>query len=136
MKKLAGFCLVVILVGCGTRQTENEKHAKLEIKNEYREGSKIVLGNTFTYTPFDALKPMVLDGKKYENAIVSNDKSKTFIEWKVRTVYIKETITIHRTTIRKDDTLLWICIVLGSLLIIGGLVFLWFYLPKIKNPLN
>jgi len=141
MKKLAGFCLGVslafVVISCGgTRLTETEKHENITIENEYKEGSKIVLGNTFTYTPFDALKPMKIEGKEYVNAIVSNDKSKTFIKWKKQTENITKTITVRRTTIRKDATLLWVCIVLGSLLIIGCLVFLWFYLPKIKNPLK
>jgi len=119
--------------GCGgTRQTSTEKHEQFTIKNEYSEGSKIVLGNTFTYTPFDALKPMVIRGKVYENAIVSNDKSKTFIKWKKEKEYINTTITVYRTTERENNTYMWISIVLGSVLIIGCLVFLWVYLPKIK----
>jgi len=141
MKKLAGFCLgvslVFVVISCGgTRNVTTEKHENITIENEYQEGSKIVLGNSFSYTPFDALKPMKIEGKVYENAIVSNDKSKTIIKWKKQIAHITKTITIHRTTIRKDDTLLWVCIVLGSLLIICFFVWLWFYLPKIKNPLN
>jgi len=113
----------------GTRQTDTEKHSNIEIKNEYQEGSKIVLGNKFTYTPFDALKPMVLDGKKYENAIVSNDKSKIITKWKDRNITKTIIIEKKKETTRKDNTWLY----LGLFLIIGCLVFLYFYLPKLKT---
>jgi hypothetical protein len=116
--------------GCGgTRQTATEKHSNFEVQNSYSEGSKIVLGNTFTYTPFDALKPMKIEGKVYNNVIVSNDKSKTITKWKNRN--ITKTITIDKTkkTTREDNTWLY----LGIVLIIGCLVFLWFYLPRIKT---
>jgi len=122
--------LLFSVYGCGgTRQTNTEKHSNIEIKNEYQEGSKIVLGNTFTYTPFDALKPMVIQGKVYENAIVSNDKSKTFIKWKDRNITKTIIIEKKKETIRKDNTWLY----LGLFLIAGCLVFLWFYLPKLKT---
>jgi len=134
MKKLAGFCLGVSLVffviSCGgTRQTSIEKHSNIEIKNEYQEGTKIVLGNSFTYTPVDALKPMVLDGKKFENAIVSNDKSKTFIKWKDRN--ITKTIVIEKTkqTTRQDNT--WLYIGLFAVLVLGVLA--WFKLPSFRK---
>jgi len=122
--------LLFSVYGCGgTRQTDTTKHSNIEIKNEYQEGSKIVLGNTFVYTPFDALKPMVLDGKKYENAIVSNDKSKTFIKWKDRNITKTIVIEKKKETTRTDNTWLY----LGLFLIAGCLVFLWFYLPKLKT---
>jgi len=122
--------LLFAVYSCGgTRQTDTEKHSNIEIKNEYREGSKIVLGNKFTYTPFDALKPMKIEGKLYENAIVSNDKSKTFIKWKDRDITKTIIIEKKKETTRTDNTWLY----LGVVLIIGCLVFLWFYLPKIKT---
>jgi len=121
--------LMWFVYGCGgTRQTNTEKLSNIEIKNEYQEGLKIVLGNTFTYTPFDALKPMVLDGKKYENAIVSNDKSKTITKWKDRNITKTIIIEKKKETTRTDNTWLY----LGLFLIAGCLVFLYFYLPKIK----
>lgn len=131
MKKLAGFYLGVSLVfavlSCGgTRQTATEKHENITIENEYKEGYKIVLGNTFTYTPFDALKPMKIEGKVYENAIVKSDKSKVITKWKNRN--ITKTVVIEKTkqTTKNNN---WIFIVL----IVCGFVFLWFWLPKIKT---
>jgi len=137
MKNLTFCAFVAILLlllfsvyGCGgTRQTDTDKHSNIEIKNEYLEGSKIVLGNTITYTPFDALKPMIIQGKVYENAIVSNDKSKTFIKWKDRNITKTIIIEKKKETTRTNNTWLY----LGLFLIAGCLVFLWFYLPKLKT---
>jgi len=134
MKKLAGFCLVVslvfVVISCGgTRQTDTEKHSNIEIKNSYSEGSKIVLGNTFTYTPFDALKPMKIEGKEYVNAIVKSDKSKTITRWKDRN--ITRTIVIEKTkqTTRQDNT--WLYIGLFIVLVLGGLA--WFKFPSFRK---
>jgi len=122
--------LLFAVYGCGgTRQTDTEKHSNIEIKNEYQEGSKIVLGNTFTYTPFDALKPMKIEGKVYENAIVSNDKNKTITKWKGRNITKTIIIEKKKETTRTDNTWLY----LGLFLIAGCLIFLWFYLPKFKT---
>jgi len=137
MKNLT-FCAFVAIMailmwfvyGCGgTRQTNTEKHSNIEIKNEYKEGSKIVLGNRFTYTPFDALKPMKIEGKEYKNVIISNDKSTIIEKWKDRNITKTIIIEKKKKTTRTDNTWLY----LGIVLIIGCLVFLWFYLPKIKT---
>jgi len=134
MKKLAGFCLVVslvfVVISCGgTRQTDTEKHSNIEIKNEYKEGSKIVLGNSFTYTPFDALKPMKIEGKVYENAIVKSDKSKTITKWKdhntIKTIISEKT----KQTTRRDNT--WLYIGLFAVLVLGVLA--WFKLPSFRK---
>jgi len=82
---------VLIFVSCGTRKTEVVHKDSIVVENSYSQGSKIILSNIFTYTPLDSLKPMVIEGKTYENAIVSNDKSKTVVKWKDRVVTEKET---------------------------------------------
>jgi len=120
---------IVFLSSCGgTRQTNTQTKDSVSINNSYSQGEKIVLGNTFTYTPFDVLKPMVIEGKVYNNAIVSNDKSITKEKWKKVYVYITKTVTLNRTTERKDNTLLWI----GIAAVVCLFVFLWFYLPKLN----
>lgn len=128
MKNLLILILLFTLFSCGTRKTELEKTDNIKVENTYQEGSKIVLGNTFTYKPFDNLKPMVIEGKTYNNTIISNDKSKIIEKWKNK--YITKTITIEKkkTTERSDNTMLWVLIAL----IVCGFVFLWFYLPKLK----
>lgn len=121
--------LIFAVYSCGgTRQTATEKHSNIEIKNEYQEGTKIVLGNTFTYTPFDALKPMKIEGKVYENAIVSNDKSKTITKWKNRNITKTIIIEKEKKTIRKDNTWLY----LGLFFIFVLFVFLWFYFKNYR----
>lgn len=121
--------LLLILCSCGSRKTDTQQHEAININNTYQEGSKIVLANTFTYTPFDALKPMIIEGKEYVNAIVSNDKSKTYIKWKNR--YITRAITLTKTKIieRTNHDFLY----LGIFFIVASFLFLWF---KLKNPLS
>jgi len=128
MKNLLIF-LSLFLISCGgTRNTDTQQHENIVIKNEYKEGEKIILGNSFIYRPFDNAKPMILDGKKFKNAIVSNDKSTVIEKWKTRDIL--KTITIEKTklTEKTDNTLLYIGLFL--VLIIGVLA--WFKLPSFK----
>jgi len=120
--------IILLLTNCGTRKTDTQQHENIVIENSYSNGSKIVLGNNFTYKPFDNLKPMILDGKKFENAIVSNDKSTIIEKWKKKTEYITKTITVHRTTEKTDHTILYI----GLAFVVCLFVFAWFYLPKFR----
>ena len=91
------------------------------IENNYSQGSKIVLGNTFTYIPLNSLKPMVIEGKTYENAIVSNDKSKTVVKWKDRIITKKEIIYKTKFIDKKDNSNIWIGIVF--VLVIGLVIY-------------
>ena len=121
--------LLFAVYGCGTRKTDTQQRDSIHFENNYSQGTKIVLGNTFTYKPFDALKPMSIDGKEYVNVIISNDKSKIVEKWNNR--YITKTIVTEKKkqTEKSDNTILWIFIAL----IVCGFVFLWFYLPKLKT---
>ena len=121
--------LLFAVYGCGTRKTDTQQRDSIHFENNYSQGTKIVLGNTFTYKPFDALKPMSIDGKEYVNVIISNDKSKILEKWNNR--YITKTIVTEKKkqTEKSDNTILWIFIAL----IVCGFVFLWFYLPKLKT---
>ena len=118
-----------IWCSCGTRKVETEKHESLEVNNSYSEGSKIVLGNNFKYVPFDNAKPMIIDGKKYENAIVSNDKSIIKEIYKRFNIYSHFNIEKRKQTEKTDHTILYI----GLVFVICLFVFLWFYLPKFKT---
>lgn len=121
--------LAILIMSCGTRKTDTQQRDSIHIENNYSEGSKIVLGNSFTYVPFDAKEPMQLGGVVYRNVIIKNEKSKTIEKWKSR--YITKTITIEKTkkTIRKDNTWLF----LGIIFIVILFSFLWFYLPHFKE---
>ena len=103
--------IVLIFVSCGTRKTEVVHKDSIVIENSYSQGSKTVLSNIFTYTPLDSLKPMVIEGKTYENAIVSNDKSKTVVKWKDRLITKKEIIYKTKIIDKKDNANIWIGIV-------------------------
>jgi len=76
-----------------------------------------------------AKSPMKIEGKVYENAVVSNDKSKTITKWKARNITKTIIIEKKKETTRTDNTWLY----LGLFLIAGCLVFLYFYLPKLKT---
>lgn len=122
--------LAMLAMSCGgTRQTNTQIKDSIHIENNYSQGTKIVLGNTFTYTPFDALKPMIIEGKTYHNTVVSNDKTIVTEKWNNR--YITKTIVIDKNkhTEKSDNTILWVLIAL----IVCGFIFLWFYFPKIKT---
>ena len=113
--------IVLIFVSCGTRKTEVVHKDSIVIENNYSKGSKIVLGNTFTYTPLNSLKPMVIEGKTYENTIVSNDKSKTVVKWKDRIMTKREIIYKTKIIEKKDNANIWIGIVF--VLVIGLVIY-------------
>jgi len=121
--------ILLLLSGCGTRKTEIVKRDSIHIENNYSQGSKIVLGNTFTYYPIDTLKSMKIDGKEYVNVIITNDKSIIKTKWNNRN--ITKTITLEKikATKKTDNTFLYIGLFL--VLIIGILV--WFKLPSFRT---
>ena len=114
--------ILLLFISCGTRKVESTQKDSIVIQNSYSQGSKIVLSNTFTYTPLNSLKPMVIEGKTYENAIVSNDKSKTVVKWKDRIITKKEIVYKTKTIEKKDNSNIWIGVV--AILVIGILI--WF----------
>lgn len=118
--------ILLLIVGCGTRKVETSKDEALEFKNSYSAGSKIVLGTNVTFTPFDNAKPFKVDGKEYNNVIVSNATSKVIEKWKTKTIYRTKTIYQTKKVERKDNTLLFI----GLFFILCLFIFLWFYLKK------
>ena len=115
--------IVLIFVSCGTRKTESVHKDSIVIENSYSQGSKIVLGNIFTYTPLDSLKPMIIEGKTYENTIVSNDKSKTVVKWKDRIITKREIIYKTKIIEKKDNANIWIGIVFVFVLVIGLVIY-------------
>jgi len=112
--------LLVISCSCGSRKVETIKRDSISINNSYQEGTKIVLGNTFTYRPFDSLKPMVIDGKEYKNTIITNDKSVTKTKWKNR--YITKTIVTEKA--KKTEKTDYTVLIIGLVVLV--LVFLYF----------
>lgn len=128
------FFAILVLACGGTRKTDlgitDTISNNINIENTYSTGSKIILMDLFTAKPIDALKPMWIDGKKYENASITNDKSK--IETKYFNVTEKTIIQTSRniektkTTTRTNHDFLY----LGMFLIAVGAIFFWFYFKK------
>ena len=114
--------ILLLFISCGTRKVESTQKDSIVVQNSYSQGSKIVFSNTFTYTPLDSLKPMVIEGKTYENAIVSNDKSKVITKWKDRVITKKEIVYKTKIVEKKDNSNIWIGIAI--VLVIGILI--WF----------
>lgn len=120
--------IILLFISCGTRKVENTKRDSISIENKHLEGSKIVLGNTFEYRPFDSLKPMIIEGKEYTNVIISKNKSKTIEKWKDRIVTKKEVVYRTKTVEKKDDSNLYI----GLFFAFGILVVIFLILKKYK----
>ena len=118
--------IFLLLAGCGTRKVESEKLGSIEVHNTYSEGSKIVLGTNLTFAPFDNSKPFKVDGKQYDNVVVSNVTSKVVEKWKIKIIYRTKTIYQTKKIDRKDNTILF----LGLFFIACLFIFLWFYLKK------
>lgn len=135
-KTVTFLAISLILISCGTRKVNlskvTDKSDSIIIENTYSQNSKTILMNKFTYTPFDNLRPMVIEGREYNNAIVSNDKSKINTISKI--IYNRQTITTRlklnetKQTAKTDNTVTYI----GLFFILVLFVFLWFYLPKIN----
>ena len=105
--------LAMLAMSCGgTRNTtKNETKAEnINIENTYSMGEKIVLNDIFTYTPLDISKPMIMNGKSYQNAVIKSDRSiskEKKIE--IRTKYnIIKTIIINKTTDKTNYIYLWL----------------------------
>jgi hypothetical protein len=84
MKKLVGFFLVVILIGCGTRKVEIEKVSEIEKKdftsNVRVTSTEIVASGkvtrTFVYEPIDNTKPAYVNGKELINGKLTDTSIK------------------------------------------------------------
>lgn len=128
--------LILLLFSCGTRKTDisYQKQSKdsITIENHYTQATKTVLMDVFTAKPIDALKPMWVDGKKYQNAVISSDKSKVHY----RTIDIYQTRKIYRTykqyqeksVDKTDNANLWI----GLVFVFGILIVIFLILKKHK----
>jgi len=129
--------ILLLLSSCGTRKTDNKYH---EIKSNYsfNDSSYILtqnarLNDIGEIIPVDNTKPFLVDGKEYFNVSIKFDKSK-FNNFELNQTYTgtvngTSEISDNRQTEKKDNTLLY----LGIVLIVGCLVFAWFYLKGI-NP--
>jgi len=127
-KRLLGtLFMLIIITSCGTRKTYNQstsfKSDSLSVENSRILSQNIVLNDIYTITPFDASKPIIIDGKTYSNVRINHDKSKKYSNKKKEIKKLnrvkKETETKNKVTEKKDNSNLWIGIVfVAGLLII------------------
>jgi hypothetical protein len=108
MKKLVGFFLVVILIGCGTRKTENIKNLE-KIKSDsftassdffslkqFELNQSLDLGYTYTKEPTAyGIKETFIQNNKRE------EKRKTIDLKRYKTIYTRVTKTLYKSVKRK-----------------------------------
>lgn len=141
--KLVIFCLAVILIGvvtsCGTRKTKASHHVfksdSIIVDNSVILSQNIRFNNIVSLKPISPLKPIIFDGKEYFNAsiVFDNSEIKEFkVEQKNLSVDVSKKKVEKIKEIQKSDTSnLWI----GIAFVAGLLIFLWFYLPKLKKDI-
>jgi hypothetical protein len=128
--------ILLLLISCGTRKTSQQKTTfksdSLSIENTRVLKQNIELRDINSIKPFDALKPMIIDGKEYFNATIVFDKSiikNSEIKEKSRTIEIKKEKTEKVKESEKTDyTILFI----SMFFILCLFVFLWFKLKSVK----
>jgi hypothetical protein len=130
--------ILLLLISCGTRKTSQQKNTfksdSLSIENTRVLKQNIELRDIYSIKPFDALKPMIIDGKEYFNATVVYDKSK-FDNFEVtegeKVIRIETEKEVKNKESEKTDYT-----ILFSLLffILCLFVFLWFKLKSFEMP--
>ena len=126
--------ILLLIVGCGTRKTSQQnttfKSDSLSIENKRVLEQEIILKDVYSIKPFNALKPIVINGKEYFNAVIDFDKTiikKSEIKEESRTIDIKKVKTEKaKETVKTDYTILY----LGMFFILCLFLFLWFKFKK------
>lgn len=128
--------ILLLLISCGTRKTSQQKTTfksdSLSIENTRVLTQNIELRDIYSIKPFDALKPMIIDGKEYFNATIVFDKSK-FDNFEVtegeKVIRIETEKEVKNKESEKTDyTILFI----SMFFILCLFVFLWFKLKSVK----
>lgn len=125
--------LAMLAMSCGgTRNaTKNETKAEnINIENTYSMGEKIVLNDIFIYTPLDISKPMIVNGKSYQNAVIKSNKSVLKEKYfNITKKYnIVKTVIINKTTDKTNYIYLW----LGMFLIVVLGIIAYLKIPSFK----
>ena len=127
--------LLFAVCGCGTRKVDTTHTEKsrdsIVVSNSYAQKTKTLLMDVFEARPIDPLRPMWIEGIKYENATISNNKSQI----KETSATIRETVNIYRTfdiiktkkVQKADNANLWV----GLFFVLALFLFLYF---KLKTP--
>ena len=125
----------MLLISCGTRKTSQQKTTfksdSLSIENTRVLKQNIELRDIYSIKPFDALKPMVIDGKEYFNATIVYDKSK-FDNFEVSQGEKVIRIETEKEVKNKESEKTDYTILFASMFFIAFLfIFLWFKLKKL-----
>jgi hypothetical protein len=127
--------ILLLLISCGTRKTSQQKTTfksdSLSIENTRVLKQNIELRDIYSIKPFDALKPMVIDGKEYFNATIVYDKSK-FDNFEVTEGEKVIRIETEKEVKNKESEKTDYTILFASMFFIAFLfIFLWFKLKKL-----
>ena len=127
---------IFLIVSCGTRKTSQQKSTfksdSLSIENTRVLKQNIELRDIYSIKPFDALKPMIIDGKEYFNATIVYDKSK-FDNFEVSQGEKVIRIETEKEVKNKESEKTDYTILFALLFFIAFLfIFLWFKLPNVK----
>jgi len=122
--------LILLIVSCGKRTISNQstsfKSDSLSVENSRILSQNIVLNDIYTITPFDASKPIIIDGKTYFNVTIKYDKSKfnNFeIKENAKVIEIKKETEAKNKVTEKTD---YSNKIIGIVFVISLFVFLWF----------
>lgn len=126
--------ILCCIFGCGKRTTTYEKHYiksdSLNIQNSTELRQNYTFNDIYSISPFDPLKPIILDGKYYYNVIIDFDKSiYSGIEIKANdnlSYSGSESATKNKETVSNNKNFLWI----GLSFVIGTLFVLYLSLKK------
>ena len=129
--------ILILLTSCGSRKVENEKHSfkadSLSVSNERILSQNNRFNNIYSIKPFDASKPLIIDGKEYFNASIEFDNSIiTNYEDVAKnnvTQTKKEIVKKSKKSDKKDNTILYI----GLSFVAGILVLLFVKLPSLRG---
>ena len=127
--------ILLLLISCGTRKTSQQKTTfksdSLSIENTLVLKQNIELRDIYSIKPFDALKPMVVDGKEYFNATIVYEKSK-FDNFEVsqgeKVIRIETEKEVKNKESEKTD---YTILFASRFFILCLFVFLWFKLKKL-----
>jgi len=124
--------ILLLLISCGTRKTSQQKTTfksdSLSIENTRILKQNIELRDIYSIKPFDALKPMIIDGKEYFNATIVYDKTKTLNSNYGEFATIKKVSTEKEVKNKESEKTDYTILVTLLFFILCLFVFLWFKL--------
>lgn len=130
--------ILLIFASCGKRITSKQHYEfesdTLNVENSVKIEQNTTWNDIITLKPFDALKPIKINGKEYHNAIVTIDKSKKTEKVKEQTEIKKKGTKKEKAkkaeTEKTDYSNIWI-----GISAVIALFFTLYMIFKLKKPL-